>query len=351
MQSFIQAEYIWLDGAAPAQQLRSKTRIIPTNASATLELNDFPEWGYDGSSTNQATGDDSDLGLQPVRAIKNPLLPGNNYLVMCEVLNEDGTPHASNHRAELRDVLNKGADKLDAWFGFEQEYTFFHARTPLGWPEGGFPPPQGPYYCSVGANVAHGREIVQEHTDACLDAGLMIFGVNAEVMPGQWEFQMGYRGAEGESADPLTVTDHLWMSRWLLHRIAEEHNVSVSFDNKPVHGDWNGAGMHTNFSTRELRDPATGMNAIENICIAMGKKHKEHIECYGAALSERLTGDHETCSINEFRHGTADRGASIRIPRPVAQKGYGYLEDRRPGANANPYAVSARILKTIANID
>lgn len=351
MQHFLQAEYIWLDGVKPTQELRSKTKIIPTSNPESMEVRDFPEWGFDGSSTNQASGGDSDLALKPVRAVHNPMLPGNNYLVLCEVLNADSTPHESNKRAHLRDVLDQGADKLNAWFGFEQEYTFFKDRNPLGWPAGGYPKPQGPYYCGVGASAAFGREIVQEHIDACLQAGLLFFGINAEVMAGQWEFQMGYRGAEGETADPLTTSDHLWIARWLLHRVAENHGITVSFDNKPMRGDWNGAGMHTNFSTDALRDPKTGMGAIEDIVMAMGKKHQEHIKIYGAGLDERLTGEHETCSIDQFRHGTADRGASIRIPRPVAQKGCGYLEDRRPGANANPYAVCARILQTIAHQD
>lgn len=351
MTSTIKAEYLWLDGAHPTQELRSKTRILRIEDLADLSVKDIPDWGYDGSSTYQATGGDSDLTLRPVFKTCDPIRGGDAIVVLCEVMHADGRPHESNERAKLREVLDKGASKEQAWFGFEQEYTFFREQSPLGWPSGGFPAPQGPFYCSVGANVAYGRKIVERHTDACLDAGLLLFGTNAEVMPGQWEFQVGFRGDTTETIDPLICTDHLWVARWLLHRIGEDEGIQVSFENKPIKGDWNGAGMHTNFSTADMRDKNRGMAAIENAIVALGNNHAEHIAIYGAGLGDRLTGDHETCSIEQFRHGVADRGASIRIPRHVAQDGYGYLEDRRPGANANPYQVCTRILMSVCNID
>lgn len=344
-QTLGQAEYIWLDGSTPTQKLRSKTRIVPI--SADMKPSDFPNWSFDGSSTYQAVGHDSDLILVPVNFVTDPIRGEGNFLVMCEVENPDGTPHSTNQRARLREVMEKGAGVEDPWIGFEQEYTLMKGNAPLGFPETGFPAPQGPYYCSVGSNVAFGRTVVEAHTKACLDADLMIYGINAEVLPGQWEFQIGYRGLEGESADPLNVSDHLWIARWLLFRIAEDFGVVPSFDVKPVKGDWNGSGKHTNFSTKSMRDPKTGMTAINSAIDALGGKHTEHIAIYGDGLAERLTGLHETASIHEFRQGVADRGASIRIPQPVALKGYGYLEDRRPGANADPYAVSAKILETI----
>ncbi len=342
-----QAEYIWLDGAVPTQQLRSKTRVVHMAPLAAPSLVSFPEWGYDGSSTNQADGGDSDLVLRPVRFVSDPLKGPGNFLVMCEVFNGDGSPHATNGRARLRAALTSGGADQDPWVGFEQEYTLFSDGRPLGFPEDGEPAPQGPYYCSVGASVAFGRAISEAHAAACLDAGLMIFGTNAEVMPGQWEFQVGYRGVSGERADPLTVADHVWIGRWLLHRIAENHRVVVSLDNKPMKGDWNGAGAHTNFSTRAMRDPATGLAAITGAIDLLQERHELHIAEYGAGLAERLTGLHETSSIYEFHRGVADRGASIRIPRSVAERGYGYLEDRRPGANADPYAVAALLVEAI----
>jgi glutamine synthetase len=344
-----QATYIWHDGAVPTQTLRSKTRILPIKGEKA-KLSEFPDWGFDGSSTNQALGHNSDLILKPVYFVKDPILGHGNYLVLCEVLNPDYTPHPTNKRAWLRRVMENGGALCDPWIGFEQEYTLLDGITPLGWPERGFPAPQGPFYCGVGADEAFGRTLVEEHTQACLDAGLMIFGTNAEVMPGQWEFQIGYRNVPDESADPLTVSDHLWLARWLLHRLGEDHNITATLNPKPVKGDWNGAGKHTNFSTKATRDPKTGMDAINIAIRALEGRHKEHIAVYGAGLAERLTGKHETADISTFSYGISDRGASIRIPQGVAEKGYGYFEDRRPGANANPYEVAAILIETVCGI-
>lgn len=344
-----QATYIWIDGAEPTHTLRSKMRIFE-HPERNIKIEDFPHWGFDGSSTNQATGEDSDLILVPVNFALDPILGGDNYLVMCEVINPDGTPHKTNARAKLRHVMDNGGNKHDPWFGFEQEYTLFRGTTPLGWPDRGYPAPQGPFYCGVGADEVFGRQLVDDHTRACIEAGIMIFGTNAEVMPGQWEFQIGYRGITSESADPLTVCDHLWLARWLLYRMGEEYGISATLDPKPVKGDWNGAGKHTNFSTKETRDPKTGRQAIDAAIKALESKHKEHIAVYGHGLAERLTGKHETADISTFSADVSNRSCSIRIPAAVAEKGYGYIEDRRPGANANPYEVAAAIVSTVCGI-
>ena len=343
------AEYIWLDGDQPTQKLRSKTRILPPAEGRRPSLSDFPTWSFDGSSTYQASGHDSDLLLKPVAFVNDPIRGEGHVLVMTEVLNPDGTPHSSNQRARLEAALAQGGAEHKPWIGFEQEYTLFHGTRPLGWPSNGYPAPQGPFYCGVGSNRAFGRDLVEAHTRACMDAGLMIYGINAEVMPGQWEFQIGYRGLDTESADPLTVSDHLWIARWLLQRLGEAHGVEVSFDNKPVKGDWNGAGAHTNFSTSAMRAEG-GVAVIQDAIAKLGARHAEHVQAYGADLADRLTGLHETCSIEEFRGGVADRGASVRIPRHVAENGQGYLEDRRPGANSDPYVVSRMILETVCDL-
>ena len=339
------AEYIWLDGGAPTQNLRSKARVVQVPSSA--EPADFPAWSFDGSSTEQAEGTDSDCLLAPVRVVRDPRRGAGHHLVLCEVLNTDGTPHASNQRAWLRRVLEAAGPDAKPWAGFEQEYTLYRAGRPLGFPAGGFPAPQGPYYCSVGAENAFGRDLADAHATACLEASLSIYGINAEVMPGQWEFQIGYRGNDCESADVLTMSDHLWLGRFLLLREAERFGISVSFANKPMAGDWNGAGMHTNFSTAETRSRTSGMAAIEAAIEALSARHDTHIANYGAGLALRLTGLHETCSINEFRSGVANRGASIRIPQPVMLNGHGYFEDRRPGANADPYRVCACLVTSV----
>lgn len=351
MSKFTLAEYIWIDGTIPTRFVRSKTRVVSLGLKP--DISEFPEWSFDGSSTNQAAGHDSDCILRPVAYYNDPIRGEGNFLVLCEVDNPDGTPHESNSRAQLRAVLDAGAAKHEPWAGFEQEYTLFPggARTPLGWPDNGYPAPQGPYYCGVGANQAFGREVAEAHAELCLEAGLCYYGLNAEVMPGQWEFQIGYRGDDSEDTGVLAMSDQTWVGRWLLHRVAEEYDVEATLDNKPVKGDWNGAGMHTNFSTTETRDKAKGKAAIQAAVTALGKKHVEHITLYGAGLAERLTGAHETCDINTFKVGDADRGCSIRIPKPVAIKGYGYFEDRRPGANADPYLVAARICTTVCGVD
>ena len=344
------AEYVWLDGASPTQELRSKTRMLSHQENRRLDS--FPEWSFDGSSTGQATGGDSDCILRPAFFTRDPSREGEHYMVLCEVFNVDGSPHVSNQRSKLRHLMEQ-VGGTDPYIGFEQEYTFLTGdgvgpeKWPMGWPQGGYPAPQGAFYCGVGAGKVYGRHIVEEHSGACELANINIFGINAEVMPGQWEFQIGYRGNQEESSDPLTMSDHLWLARYLLLRIAEKYEVTVSLSNKPIKGDWNGAGMHTNFSTQATRDKATGLEAIQRAVKNLEACHLSHVKKYGQGLEERLTGLHETCSIDQFRAGVSDRGASVRIPISTHQQGCGYLEDRRPGANADPYVVSAQLVEAI----
>lgn len=329
--SKIKAQYLWIDGQKPTAKLRTKTRVLDAGQKP-------PEWGFDGSSTEQAPGDASDCVLNPVFVCPDPIRGGDNIIVMCEVLLTDMTPHPSNTRAACAEVAAKYEDQ-DCWFGLEQEYTFFEGTRPLGWPANGFPAPQGGYYCGVGADEVFGREIVERHLDACITAGLAISGINAEVMPAQWEFQIGPAGA-------LEASDHLWVARYLLYRIAEEYGVSATLDAKPVKGDWNGAGCHTNFSTRSMRESYAPIVAA---CEALGERAQLHIENYGAGIEDRLTGLHETCSYKEFKFGVSDRGASIRIPWQVHRDQKGYLEDRRPNANCDPYVVTRLIVDSVCS--
>jgi glutamine synthetase len=327
-----QAEYIWLDGTEPTPLLRSKTRIVADGKEPSI-------WGFDGSSTNQATGDNSDCALLPVFTCPDPLRGGDNLLVLCDVHNaKDDKPHPTNTRVPLVKAAKKYA-KQGMIFGIEQEYTMLRADgNPLGFPKGGgYAGPQGPYYCGVGTGRIIGREIVEEHTQACLDAGLMIEGTNSEVMPGQWEFQIG-------AADAVTVSDQMYVGRWLLHRIAEDYEVIISWDAKPQKGDWNGAGAHTNFSTTAMRED---YNAIIAACEAIGKKIDLHVKNYGHDIESRLTGAHETAPYNKFSYGVSDRGASIRIPWQVERDGKGYAEDRRPNSNCDPYTVTRLIIETV----
>lgn len=328
-----QAEYIWIDGHQPTPTLRSKTKIIKNGVKVA------PIWGFDGSSTEQATGDASDCVLSPVFTCPDPLRGGNNILVLCEVLvATTGKPHPTNTRATCATAASKYASH-GMIYGIEQEYTMMRMNgRPLGFPESaGEPGPQGPYYCGVGAGRVIGRPIIEEHTQACLDAGLMIEGTNAEVMPGQWEFQIG-------AASALTVSDHMHVARWLLDRIAEDYDVVISYAAKPQKGDWNGAGAHTNFSTKAMRND---YSAIEAACKALGTKVMEHVSNYGHDIESRLTGKHETAPYNKFTYGVSNRGASVRIPWQVARDKKGYAEDRRPNANVDPYVVTRLILETV----
>jgi len=339
--------YIWLDGGDPntndpTQFLRSKEKITITDT-----YHKYKPWSFDGSSTNQASGSDSDVILKPVRIFPDPM-KDNGSLVLCECFYPDGTPHDSNQRAKLRKVLDHAEiSNQDPWFGFEQEYTSYDGRRPMGWPEHGIPGNQGPFYCGVGVEQIKGRKFSELHTKLCIKAGLMIYGTNAEVMPGQWEFQLGMRDGDTRHADPLRAADHLWVARWLLYRAGETLDISVRLDCKPEKGDWNGAGLHTNYSHKDMRDPEKGKETIDHTIDKLGKNHFEHIEDYGFGVKERLTGKHETCPWDSFKSGVANRGASIRIPRHVHDLGYGYIEDRRPGANADPYIVSRMMLETI----
>jgi glutamine synthetase len=333
----IKIEYIWLDGSKPTQGLRSKTKV---QKEFNGDLEELELWSFDGSSTQQAPGGSSDCILKPVKVIRDPGRK-NAFLAMCEVFDSSGAPHQSNARATIDD------DDNDFWFGFEQEYFLWNPQNnrPLGFPTGGYPNPQGQYYCAVGAENSFGRNIVEEHLDACLEAGLNIEGINAEVAAGQWEFQMFAKGAK-------EAGDQIWLGRYLLSRISEKYGVAVNWHCKPLGElDWNGSGMHANFSNSLLRE-AGSKEVYDTICEAFRPLTKEHIDVYGADNHLRLTGKHETAAIYDFSYGVSDRGASIRIPLATVEKGWkGYLEDRRPNSSADPYKVAARIIKTVKSVE
>jgi glutamine synthetase len=320
-------EYIWLDGYKPEQSLRSKVKVT--------DESEPPDWAFDGSSTQQAEGGSSDCVLRPSNQYEGPL--SSDKLVMCEVLSPDKSPHSSNTRHKCEGLV---ADEW--WFGFEQEYFFTNPEdgTILGW-EDGTPRPQGDYYCSVGARNVVAREISEVHMDVCLAAGITIAGTNAEVALGQWEYQCFGKG--------LKAGDDLWVSRYLLHLVAEDYGVAVNFHPKPQEGDWNGSGMHTNFSNDEMRN--NGSEALMNsLCESLGKVHAEGIAEYGSDNEKRLTGLHETQSIDTFSYAVSDRGASIRIPIYTVDHNWnGYLEDRRPASNADPYRIMAHIVGTLTS--
>lgn len=333
-------EYLWLDGSVPTQTMRCKTKVLDESKYDGTAAS-LPDWSFDGSSTNQAPGNSSDCILRPVRTFVDPTRK-NGVLVVCEVMNADGTPHKTNHRATIID------DDNDFWFGFEQEYVLWDIEhhTPLGFPaHGSYPAPQGPYYCSLGAEYNVGRPMIEEHADVCIEAGLNFEGINAEVMKGQWEYQIFAKGAK-------EAGDQIWAARYFLEKVCEPYGVQVNLHPKPIKGDWNGSGMHANFSNTVLRT-AGNKEAFEEICerFRPRKRIKDAIDAYGAYNEERLTGKHETQSIKKFSFGVSDRGASIRIPIAAVENGWkGWLEDRRPASNADPYRVAANVINTVKGL-
>jgi len=331
-------EYLWLDGYTPVANLRGKTLVKEFSSFPKLE--DLPNWGFDGSSTRQAEGHSSDCVLKPV-AVYPDTTKTNGVLVLNEVMHADGTPHSTNARATI-------LDDPGTWFGFEQEYFLYRDGVPLGFPEGGgFPPPQGKYYTGVGYSSVGdiAREIVDTHLDLCLDAGINHEGINAEVAKGQWEFQIFGKGSR-------KAADEMWVARYLLERLCEKYGLDVNYHCKPLgmDVDWNGSGMHSNFSTEHMREVG-GKEYFEKLMAAFDKHKNEHIAVYGPDNHMRLTGLHETQSIDKFNYGLANRGASIRIPHSFVNSDYkGYLEDRRPNSQGDPYKIASRILQTIATV-
>ena len=328
-------EYLWLDGRTPIPELRGKTTIKEFGAPPALA--DLPLWGFDGSSTMQAEGHKSDCILKPV-ALYPDASRKDAYLVLSEVMHPDGTPHPTNARATIE-------NDPDLWIGFEQEYFLYKDGRPLGFPAEGYPGPQGPYYCGVGykyiGNLA--RKIVEEHLELCLAAGINHDGINAEVAKGQWEFQIFAKGS-------AKAADDTWVARYLMARLCEQYEVDFELYCKPIKGDWNGSGMHTNFSTKYMREVG-GKEYFETLMAAFEKNIPEHIAVYGPDNHLRLTGLHETQAIDKFSFGLSDRGASIRMPVNFIKNGYkGYLEDRRPNSQGDPYQIVSRILKTVNSV-
>src|SRR6202167_2117939 len=330
-------EYIWLDGYEPVPNIRGKTLVKEFASEPTLEQ--LPNWGFDGSSTQQAEGHNSDCVLKPVASYKDTTRI-NGVLVLCEVLHADLTPHPTNARATI-------LDDAETWFGFEQEYFLYKDGLPLGFPKEGFPKEgQGRYYCGVGYNHmgSIAREIVEKHLDLCIDAGVNHEGINAEVAKGQWEFQIFGKGSK-------KAADEMWIARYLMLRLTEKYGVDIEFHCKPLGDtDWNGSGMHCNFSTTFLRETG-GKDYFEALMKAFAEHREEHIAVYGPDNHMRLTGKHETAAIGDFTYGVADRGASLRVPHSFVNNGYrGYLEDRRPNSQGDPYQIASRVLKTVASV-
>lgn len=341
MSGTVLLEYIWLDSK---NDFRSKSRVMELNTGDILK--ELPKWNYDGSSTGQAEGKDSEVFLIPVTIFRDPFRQSKtSYLVWCEMVDKNTFPLKNSSRTNAMKIFEK-FEKEEPWFGLEQEYFIIEPKTglPLGFSTNSNPEPQGKYYCSVGADKALCREIPERHLDYCLYAGIKICGLNAEVAPAQWEYQIG-------PCEGIQAGDHLWVSRYILNRIAELFGYNISYHPKPLGetADWNGSGCHTNFSTNKMR----GDNGIEHIYTAikrLSKNHIKHMINYGEHNRLRMSGTHETASYDTFTFGRANRGASVRIPNSVLEESKGYFEDRRPASNCDPYLVTSLIMDTCMNI-
>ena len=336
-------EYIWIDAYG---KTRSKTKIMHGTEIKEYELDYVPMWTFDGSSTGQSTGSRSDLILIPVALFRDPFrrytddsdLSHSSLLVLCEIYGEDNKPHHTNNRHKCNETY-RITRKYESLFGIEQEYVLYdNNNEPYKW--NGKMLKQGEHYCGAGGNVSIGREIVEEHIVACCYAGISICGVNAEVMPSQWEFQIG-------TEDGISVCDQLWVARYILDRICEKYGCWANYHPKPKK-DFNGSGCHTNFSTKQMREE-NGYDHIVEACKKLSLVHKEHLECYGNHNDERLVGQYEASNIDVFTYGVAERGCSVRIPLNVVQQKKGYMEDRRPGSNMDPYLVIEKILNTVCS--
>ena len=336
------AEYIWLGGNG---ELRSKTKVLHDFTLRSLDHKLFPSWNYDGSSTAQAEGLNSELKLKPVAVYHNPFASSRfngGFLVLCETLDKNDKPLPTNTRAHAAEIFETHKAKTEKpWFGIEQEYfiigqNYNHYRHK----DIDNKIIQGQYYCSVGNRNAFYREVAEEHMKLCLIAGLKVCGLNAEVAPCQWEYQIG-------PCEGIESGDQLWISRWIMERLSEKHNVYINWEPKPFN-EINGSGCHTNYSTESMRKD-NGLTVIYNAIEKLRLKHREHMTVYGKDNNKRMSGEYETANYNYFsfnKDRSVDRGASIRVGYDTIKDGKGYFEDRRPASNMDPYQVTSKIFET-----
>ncbi len=325
-------EYVWIGGSG---ELRSKTKVIDAFDG---RLESIPIWNYDGSSTGQAVNDGSDteITLKPVKIVPDPFRRGvcpSNYLVLCSTYKTDGTPALNNNRDLAEQIFSKKMH-LKPWYGLEQEY-FMIDGLQNKWP---YITTQNDWYCGVGEKQPLERVIAEEHLSHCLYSGLSISGINAEVAPYQWEYQIG-------PCEGIDAADQHILSRYILERVGEKYGIEITYKPK-INQEINGSGCHTNFSTEETRCSNTGLETIYRYIDKLSLAHLSHIAIYGEGNSARLTGHHETSSIDKFSYGVGTRNTSVRIPNQVFKDKCGYFEDRRPAANIDPYLVTSKIFQT-----
>ena len=322
------AEYIWLDAD---NKFCSKIRIIN-------DINCIIEWNYDGSSTGQATTKNSEIILKPVKIFNNPLI--KDYLVVCATYDNNDNPLNNNHYHKAKEIFDKNLDEKP-WFGLEQEYFFCKNNGYLGHnnidPKGHI---NIRYYCSPTNQHQLGVDIANKHLEYCIKAGINISGINAEVVQGQWEFQIG-------PCEGIEAGHHMMAARYLLERIAIKENIYIDYKPKPIY-NMNGSGCHINFSTQKMRED-NGYDIILEAIKKLENNHDYHMKNYGIGNEKRMTGKHETSSYNVFSWGVGSRNTSVRIGNDVFKNKKGYFEDRRPASNIDPYLATSIIFNTCCN--
>ncbi len=330
-------EYIWLDAK---NNFRSKIRVLDNSNG----ISEIPSWNYDGSSTGQASTESSEVIIKPRATFFNPLLKQlndnqPNLLCVCDTYDINGNPLSNNHRYNAEKIFDLKKEE-EPWFGLEQEYFMYKKGyyAPLNYSPDVV---QGKFYCSPIVHDKIGVEIAEEHLIMCCNAGIKISGINAEVAPGQWEFQVG-------PCIGISAGDHMMAARYILERIAAKKDIKICLHPKPLH-HINGSGCHINYSTKSMREE----NGLDKIIEAVEKlklKHKEHMEVYGDFNELRMTGLHETSSYDNFSCGYGSRKTSIRIGYDTINNKCGYFEDRRPASNIDPYITTGMIFKTTCDL-
>ena len=342
------AEYIWLDSE---YSFRSKTRIIYNDPHRPPVIPDdkssvewIPKWNYDGSSCGQSdigAGINTEIELYPVYWCWDPFRKeimerGQHSHTRCIMVLCDNNATAASRRNHAIESFKK-PQTSEPWFGIEQEYYLVNSensKCPYGYTESNMPKHQKRFYCNMSRE--NGRDVAEKHMWYCISADLKIAGVNAEVGPSQWEYQIG-------PCVGIAAGDELMLSRYIMERIVSDiPGMTISWSPKPFR-QYNGSGCHTNFSTKEMREKGGYRHIIRSIELLGQRCANAQNDLYGVDNYLRTTGTHEAPSSKEFSYGVGTRNTSVRIGKQTSKDQKGYYEDRRPGANMNPYYVIAQL--------
>lgn len=320
--------YVWLD---KFNILRSKTKRVE-------QVNQIPIWNFDGSSTSQMDYStmNTEVLLQPIRVYIDGFNERNNenYLVLCDTynINKDGiiTPTVDNYRYGAINIFNE--TNLNPKFGFEQEFYLIDNENHEKLSSLTNISNKDNNYCRTTTKYTY---IMNEFYNLCLSCKIGIVGWNAEVAPFQFEYQIFGNG--------IDACDDLVMSRYVLERYMIDNNYEIKYDPK-LYENLSGSGCHINYSDVRSKE------YMDKYIKALGETHNDLMKVYGENNNKRLTGLHETSSYSVFTYGVGDRYKSVRIPNSTALGLTNYFEDRRPGANINPYMACGALVKVLSNI-